>query len=238
MPKKLRFIFLFALIFLFSAGASKADMSSDNFRIRFGNFNMTSGRKTSGSYTLTDTVGQTAAGEFNSAGYTVKAGFQYIYTFFPFSFRLSSLSIDFGTLSLNSFVTRSHTITVSAPGQGYTVTAVEDHPLQNRFSNVIPDTTCDTGTCNQSTAGIWTNATANGFGFNMSGHDIPVDFVDNTYFRQFADASTGEDPGIVMTSAVAGRDRQSTVTYKVSIGGSQAAGEYENLINYIATPVY
>ncbi len=228
------FLFYFSVV-----NYAKAEtMRSGNYTIRFGNFNMTSGKKTSASYTLTDTVGQTAAAEFTAASYTVKAGFQYIYTLFNFAFSISDLSIDFGTLTPNSFSTASHTLTVSAPGQGYTVTAFEDHPLERSGGDQIPDTTCNAGTCTQTSAGVWTSTSAFGFGFNMSGNDIPADFTDSTYFRQFADASAAESPATVMSTSAAGSGRQATVTYKVNISPTQSAGDYENLITFIATPSF
>ena len=211
-------------------------MQSSSFRIRLGNFNMTGGSKGSSSYSLTDTVGQTAAGLFSSSGYAVLAGFQYIYTLYPFSFSISDLSIDFGSLTPNSFSSGSNTLTVSAPGQGYTVTTYEINRL-NSGSNYIADTQCDVS-CNESTAGVWTSTSALGFGYNMNGNDVPATFIGSTYFRPFPDFSQSESPAAVMTSSAAGRNRTATVTYRVNIGGSQAAGNYVTQIVFIATPVY
>lgn len=235
---KLLFLILLTSITLMAKSAHAESLKSDNYTIRFGNFNITSGTKTSASYSLTDTVGQTAAGEFNSAGYTVKAGFQYIYTLFPFSFVISDLTIDFGTLTPSTFTTDTNTLTISAPGQGYTVTALEDHPLERSGSDQIPDTTCDGGTCTQTTAAVWTSTSIYGFGFNMSGNDIPGDFTNSTYFRQFADAESAESPATVMSSNSAGQARVATVTYKINSSASQAAGNYSNIINYVATPTF
>jgi hypothetical protein len=212
-------------------------LSSDNYIIRMGNFNMTSGFKSSASYNLTDTVGQTAASFFSSTGYHVKAGFQYIYTLYDFSFSISSLAINLSLIP-NTFSTASHTLTVSAPGQGYSVTAHETSKLENDSADTIPDTTCDSGTCSETSAGVWTTPTNNGFGYNMTGNDIAVDFTNATYFRPFPDASLGESPATVMTTAAAGKNRVATVTYQLSPSGTQAAGTYNTQIVYIATPVY
>jgi hypothetical protein len=69
-------------------------MRSTNYIIDFGNFNMTSGSKSSTSYKVTDTVGQTAPGEYLSTGYKVGAGFQYIYALPRFSFRITANRVD------------------------------------------------------------------------------------------------------------------------------------------------
>lgn len=236
--RKLLFFILLASIASLIKPAHAESLKSDNYIIRFGNFNITSGTKTSASYSLTDTVGQTAAGEFSSAGYTVKAGFQYIYTLFPFAFTISSLAIDFGALTPSTFSTNTNTLTIDAPGQGYSITALEDHPLERSGTDQIPDTTCDGGACTQSAAAVWTNTSIYGFGFNMSGNDIPGDFTNSTYFRQFADNSAAESPSIVMSSNASGKARLATVTYKVNISSTQTAGDYSNIINYVATPTY
>lgn len=212
---------------------------SPNYKIRMGNFNITSGFKSSLSYSLTDTVGQTVAEFFSSAGYHVKAGFQYIYTLYDFSFTLSSLAIDLGTLTPNTFSTASHTLTVTAPGQGYSVSAFETSKLtKSAGSATIPDTSCDSGPCTETSATVWTTATNNGFGYNLTGNDVSTDFVSSSYFRPFPDDSLSETPATIMTTTAAGKNRLATVTYKVSVSGSQAAGTYATQIVYIATPVY
>ena len=104
-------------------------------------------------------------------------------------------------------------------------------------ASTIPNTDCDAG-CTNTTAGVWADSSKYGFGFNMTGNDIPADFTDLTYFRPFADRGSSESPQIVMSSIYVGRGRQSTVTYKVNISGLQPAGIYNNIITYTAIPSY
>lgn len=231
------FVFLIS-IFIFATPILAQTLYSPNYIIRQGNFNMTSGTKTSATYNLTDTVGQTAAEYFSGTGYFVKAGFQYLYNLYDFAFSISSLAINL-TLTPNTFSSSTNTLTVTAPGQGYSVTAHETSKLTKLgSSDTIPDTTCDSGPCTETSATVWTTATNNGFGYNLTGNDIASDFVDSTYFRPFPDISLSEAPATVMTTAQAGKNRTATVTYKVSPSGTQAAGEYTTQIVYIATPVY
>src|SRR3989339_172597 len=238
MQKIFFYLISFTLLLSIYHPVSAETMLSPSYRIRFGNFNMTSGTKSSTSYSLTDTVGQTAAGLFDSNGYVVKAGFQYIYTLYDFAFAISDLSIDFGTLTPSSFSSGSNTLTVSAPGQGYSVTAFETQRLRSSSGDFVPDATCNSGTCTDSSAGIWDSTSAYGFGYNMVGHDIPGDFQDASYFRPFPDFSLGDSPAIVMSSSAAGENRSANVTYQVNVEGSQAAGNYTTSIVFIATPVY
>ena len=214
-------------------------LESSNYKIRMGNFNMTSGLKSSTLYSLTDTVGQTVAEYFSGTGYHVKAGFQYLYTLYDFSFTISSLAVSLGSLTPNTFTTGSHTLTVSSPGQGYSVTAYETSKLtKSGSSDTIPDTICDSGPCTETSAAVWTTASNNGFGYNLTGNDIASDFVSSSYFRPFPDFSLSEAPATVMTTSAAGKNRTATVTYKLSPSSTQAAGNYSTQIVYIATPVY
>src|SRR3989344_628898 len=215
-------------------------MESNSYKIRWPNLNMTSGSKSSSNYNILDTLGQTAPGEYDSTGFKVKAGFPYIKTIIPFSFTISDLSIDFGSLIPGSFATQINTLTVSSGGAGgYAVTAAQNNPLTVQSgAATIPDTTCDSDGCSETTAGVWTNTAKYGFGYNLSGNDVPAAFVGSTYFKQFADASQSETAQTVMSSANVGQNRTATVTYKVNVAATQTAGDYENNITYVATPSY
>jgi hypothetical protein len=218
-------------------------LESDSYVIQFGNFNMTAGEKSSTNYNVTDTVGQTGAGPFGSYGgssYFVGSGFQYIYQIDDFSFQISQVAVDLGTLTPNTHNTASHNLTITTRGAGgYNVYAYELHPLRHsNGSATIPDTTCNAGTCTQTTAGVWTTLTVTGFGYNMSGHDVPAAFVDSTYYKQFADNSLAEAMQVVMSSSNIASNRTATVTYKAGVSGIQAAGNYQTGVAYIAVPGY
>lgn len=241
--KKLtRFVTLQLLLLIISSSPVVAidRMESDSYRLKFTNLNMTSGSKESDNFKILDTLGQTAPGEYSSSGYYVKAGFPYIKTIIDFSFTISDLSIDFGTLTPNTFSTKTNTLTVSAGGAGgYNVLASANHPLKLPASaTTIPDTTCDSGSCTEIQAGVWTNTSKYGFGFNMTGDDIASDFTDSTYFRQFADTASTESPQSIMSSVNVGTNRTATVTYQTNIQASQSAGDYSNQITYVAIPTY
>ncbi|MFZ3301201.1 MAG: hypothetical protein WA152_00630 [Microgenomates group bacterium] len=214
-------------------------IESPNYRIVFPNFNSGAGVPTSSSYELNTTIGQTAAGLFSSSGYRVKSGFQYINSIIPFSFSVSDIQINFGTLTPDTPSTDTSTLVVSAGGAGgYSVKVSENHPLQTAdATETIIDTLCDT-TCSETAAGVWTSTTKYGFGFNMSGDDVATDFTNNTYFRQFADRSNAESAASIMSSVNVGRERTATITYKVNVSDIQPAGTYQNIITFTAIPSY
>lgn len=219
------------------------DLKSPTFEIQMSTINITGGRKSnnSGTINLTDTVGQTFQGRFDSNGFVIQAGFQYINTLIPFSFKISSLDIDFGHLVPEIPSTRSNILTVTTGSAfGYTVKAIEDHPL--RMSNgitTIPDTSCDLATpCLQTDANEWSDNLRFGFGYNMSGADVDLgDFVNSNYYRPFP-VQNIDQPAIVMSKGGVATSSAATVTYKINIEGAQAAGTYQNAIQYIAIPSF
>jgi hypothetical protein len=239
-----------SLVFLrVSKANAQSRLESPNFRIQFPNFNSGAGIPTSDTYNVNATIGQTAEGLFSSTGYIVRSGFQYIQTIIPFSFTVSDISIDFDDLIAGVATTQATTLTVKAGGAGgYSVKARENHPLQNDSgSTTIPDTTCDTGFCTQADADPWTLSTTYGFGFNMSGDDIPSDFVDSTYFRHFADASIPEDAEVIMNKSQVTWDYPNNawpwesiadVTFKINISSTQAGGIFRNMVTFTAIPSF
>ena len=234
---------IFLLSFLFALGAlsplEAVNMQSPSFRIQWGNINIGGRNQASTNYQLGVTMGQIAPGRFASSGYLVRAGFQYIHSKIAFSFTVSSLDINLGNLSPNTPATATNVLTVAAGGAGgYQVLAFESHPLRSESGDDIADTTCDNNDCDETVAGVWTSTTSYGFGFNIQGDDIPSDFIDTTYFRQFANQEAGESPQVIMSSNSVTQQSQATVTYKANISPTQPAGNYQTSITFLAVPMY
>jgi hypothetical protein len=227
---------------------------SPNYQIEAPNLNIGASNFTSptSGTKISSTLGQTAAEEFASAGYFVRAGFQYIYSIAPFTFSLSNTNINFDTLTPGKPSTATTDLTVSfSSANGYQVTALEDDSLKTLAGAVINDTTCDSGkSCTISSANSWSSDSTYGFGYNMAsviyGNDIPADFTNATDYRPFANASLSQEPVVVMAADPistpahlhANSNRQSTMTFKVNIPVSQTAGTYTTVIRFTATPLY
>lgn len=218
-------------------------MTNDNWKIDFSNLNSGAGKPSGSGTSVSFTTGQIAPGLYTGANFKVRAGFQYIYSIIPFRFTISNLDINFGTLTATNPVTRTNMLTVSnGSAFGYNVTAYENHQLLSPANgSVIPDTTCDNGLCTQNTSALWSNTLTYGFGYrceDVVGTDCSTDFTTSDYYKQFADLSANETPGIVMVGANVGRNKQAQITYKVNISGTQVAGQYSNVVTYIATPTF
>lgn len=223
---------------------AQPSVSSDNYEITWPNLNMGAGLPSSDNYNLGVTTGQLAPGLYSSAGYKVRAGFQYIHSIIPFYFKLSDVSIDFGTLTLN-VLTNEQTLTLtvnSGSAGGYQVTAQENDPLTSPADSTIPDTTCDTGdTCTHIDAGTWTDNTTYGFGYSMSGDDVPSEFSGGN-FKNFADVPGDAAQKVMGKTPAEGhqaeKGKEATMTLRINIGSTQAAGTYQNYITFIATPTF
>lgn len=247
MNKKKKVLFLnlisyfLLLFFLSSKKILSQSFTSPSYHIDWGNFNMTGGKKTSTNYILTDSVGQNAPGQYNSAGYIVKSGFQYAYDpNYKFSFSIDNLDINFGSLTPNIGNTQSNIITITTPsGHGYEIFASENSPLTTLDTNTtINDTTCDNNDCDETTSGVWTQNNTYGFGFNATGDGTSTYFPNSTYFRQFANRQTNETPQIFMSENNPVVDHSAKITYKINISSNQPSGSYQNNINFIAVPKY
>jgi hypothetical protein len=234
------------LVFLAGRLASPAwadRLESNSYVIQFGNFNIGSGGGETASYGLTYTIGQTAPGPFGAYGssnYFIGSGFQYIYQIQTFGFSIDNVAIDLGELTAGVHNSASNKLTITTLGAGgYTIYAYEQSPLtHSNGTNTIPDTTCNAGTCTQAIAGVWTNQDIPGFGFNVAGNDAAADFLDSTYFRQFADDSGAEAMQVIMSDTDIASSEQGTITYKVGIDGTIAAGNYQTGVVYVAVPGY
>lgn len=235
------FIILALLLFFSSTDLIHSQhFSSDSYIIDWGNFNMTSGHKSSPSFRLTDTVGQNAPGLSEKNGIRIKAGFQYIYdTFTQLSFTIDKLNIDFGTLVPGIGVTDTNLLTVTTPsGRGYQIMASENHPLWINSSISIPNTSCDSNDCTATFSTPWTGSTKYGFGYNVTGLGATAYFPSSGHFRPFADFSLSQDSAIIASENLPVKNRQATVTYRVLVSPIQAAGNYENYITYTLVPRY
>ncbi len=233
-----------AIVFLFLLLTQvKADnYESERYRIQYGTINIGGeNAASSGGYNLSVSLGQNAAGEFQSTGYVVKAGFQYLHSIIPFRFTISNTNMNFGTIVPQVPATQQTVLTVSFGGAGaYQVSTQEESPLKTLAATTIPNTLCNSESdpCTGTSARVWNKNDAYGFGYNMTGDDIASDFKDANYYRPFSDGSLKESPETIMSSGNVGKNRQSTVTFKVNISPIQAAGSYQTIVKFVATPGY
>jgi hypothetical protein len=158
----------------------------------------------------------------------------------------TATAVPFGLMSLNSFKTLAHNLTVSTnASSGYVVTAAENDELgkDGATSPFIPDTSCDTGPCTISSEEDWNTATNNGFGYSIENVDaatVPFEYDTAGTFdaRPFANTVDGDAPQTIFSSTAVANSENAYVCYRLSVGATQAAGDYENQITYTATGTF
>lgn len=222
-------------------GQGGGRLVNDKYILHEGNFNYTSGEASGSNYGLTFTGGQLAQGFFSGPNFSVRSGFQYYYSIIPFEFSISSQFVDFGPLIPGTPVTRTNRLILSnGSAFGYDVVAYENNALRIvSTGNDIPDTTCDSGTCSETTAALWSQNTTYGFGYrcdNITGTECNSGFNTPDYYKQFSNFEQNETPESVMGGPNVGEDFETEITYKVNVSSTQPAGLYQNQITYIATP--
>lgn len=235
------FLFFFFTAFLFPFFNLKIraqEMSSQNFKIQGGNFNMTSGNKASQNYKLSDVVGQTAATFFASKGYFIQSGFLNSYAGAALTFSVSPSLIDFGELKPQTPIEKTLKITISnGNAVGYSVKVAENQPLSTLAGAEIPDTFCDggkTGNCTYRQGAPWIKRNTYGFGFRVLGKTTPPDFQKENFFRPFPATRRNEPPIIIMQSQAKKVTDQATMTLKVNISPNQPVGQYRNVLSFTA----
>lgn len=238
----MRYFFLFFILAfsIFSSSVMADTMTSPFYRVEFGNINIGGKDGSSDNYDLSTSLGQTAAKEFSSTGYIVKAGFQYFHSIIPFYFSVSNITVNFGTVIPQVSSTQTITLTAKFGDAGqYQVTTTEKTPMTNSAgATTIPDTSCDGGveTCTETSAKSWTSSSKYGFGYNMSGDDVPADFTSSNHYRPFPSLASSESPAVVMSSTNVTSSSVASMKFKLNVAPDQADGTYRTIINFTATP--
>jgi len=161
----------------------------------------------------------------------------------PFSISISSSLVDFGILSPTDPIIRTIELgTNSLADYGYSVTVFENGNLtaSSAAKTIIPDTTCDDGTCNAQFASEWSNALTYGFGYrcdNLAGNDCDSSFGALNSYKHFPNISSNDDPQVLMSGACS-TDKKTRIAYKINVSGNQTKEIYSNTITYLGIPSF
>lgn len=155
----------------------------------------------------------------------------------------TATAVPFGVLALDTFKVGSQKITVSTNAvSGYAVTAIENERLSNLAGSpsYIPNTTCDTGGCTNTTSAAWATAASHaGFGYTvaiLSG--TPTIAPTSPLYQRFPSIAALESPFQIMSNTTSVSSQQAYVCYKIAVDSSQPAGNYENQITFTATATF
>ena len=148
-------------------------------------------------------------------------------------------AVPFGSVTSSAFRNAAHILSVSTNALGgYAVTASESAALTmlDTPANTIPDTTCGSA-CTVTAIGLWTSTAYKGFGYalaNKTGSPVAAANLYNNGGAYMARPFGRTAESIMDNTAVVDLD-QAYVCYRAIVSGSQAAGDYENYVTYIAT---
>ncbi len=197
-----------------------AYMSSSNYIIWLDSLNI-AGEETSSStnYKLRDTMGEIGTGIIESESYRGLIGFRRIEPEPKISFWISANSLDFGSLPLGSVKTVEHNVSTRTNAEyGYVTTIYEDGNLRTVIGDDIDDVTDGEVTGGSEEYGIRTSG-AHG---QMNS----------------ADTAITSTPQVVASYSSWINLSTVTITYKVSISSTSAAGYYSHIVTLVTTGKY
>lgn len=152
------------------------------------------------------------------------------------------LSLNFGTLTVNTSALAAHDLTVSTnSSQGYFVRARVDRQLTCDACSGTPTIPAFSGTNDTPTS--W--GSSNGFGYTVNNRsnlsdlslDLPTRFDPSDTWAGFVTTSSSTNNAEVAYNP--GPETATTrIGYQIRIGGTQATGTYTNQIIYLATVTY
>lgn len=170
----------------------------------------------------------------------------------------TATTVPFGTMALNTFKNLAQKLTLSTNAAGgAVVTAAEnDHLGKNgETTPFIPDASGDgAGTMTEAVTEDWETATNNGFGFSLDdAGDGAADVTEALAYnvasgncangvycaREFANLAHADSATQIFNTGSTVVDAGDLyVCYRLSVGSTQAAGDYENNITYTATATF
>lgn len=154
----------------------------------------------------------------------------------------TATAVSFGILARNTFKSGAQQLTISTNAvSGYAVTAIENNAMNNLATSptYIADTTCDSGTpCTHTSSGAWATATGNsGMGYTVAviSGTTPTIAPTAPAYQHFPNSAATESPFQIMSNTTTSDTHVIDVCYKIAVGATQAAGNYENQVTYTAT---
>jgi hypothetical protein len=230
-------LLLFLLLFLLRALSFAQELQNENYIFKLGN---NASSKDSNLIPLQNKPildKNTSAKMISGDGYTAILSYDDDNKNLPLVITISSDSINFGNIKPDEPIIRTQQIQV-IPGSshGYQIISGENETLRSG-ENEIPNTSCDSGNCNQILADIWSLPLVYGFGFRCDDVDEALcspKMSKNTY-KRFSNEKTGEKPSKIMYSNVS-KTYSALLSYKLNISGNQPQGGYHNIIKHIIVP--
>ncbi|OGY62077.1 MAG: hypothetical protein A3G58_01655 [Candidatus Colwellbacteria bacterium RIFCSPLOWO2_12_FULL_46_17] len=158
----------------------------------------------------------------------------------------TTTTVPFATVtSANTFNHACQDLTVSTnASSGYATKLETDTSLRTAAGVLISNGVCDSA-CDEITAGAWGTNTNNGFAYTCEGTDCVITVTTDYKTFPCRGATTtyclpggGESSQNFMTNAGSVNNSTTTIEYRLSLSGTQAAGTYSAIVTYVTTPTF
>ncbi|MDZ4229175.1 MAG: hypothetical protein U1C50_02880 [Patescibacteria group bacterium] len=172
----------------------------------------------------------------------------------------TATTVPFGVLTLAAYNDASQTLSAVTNGAGgYAVTIISDDQLSigGDHTTEIINTDCDSENCTDTTSAEWSvESDVSGFGFSLENVDastVPFEYSTATgnctgsyCARMIPSTATASEPPddsdaasqIMSKTTVPTTTEDLYVCYRLVVGTTQTAGDYENNITYVATATF
>lgn len=153
----------------------------------------------------------------------------------------TAASVAFGSVTLGAFNNLAQYLTcVTNADNGYIVTVYEgDRMKQINTGTTIPDTNCDGGTCNYTTAAAWaTDTTESGFGYTIQNLNVGVTVFSYPSGHKAFGVGSAQAQQIMSNTNTPTTTERALVCYRLVASTTQEAGNYENKLIYTATATF
>lgn len=208
-------------------------LESPRFRIEQEKIQIDVQKSSEDTYTIAQTWDEETYRTFLQKGYAVKNES-------TFGSSISHGLLKFASIGKQKVFTDSIKIEVFPSEFAYEVTVLQEYPLRGSSKNTISNTRCDNenAPCNISLAKRWSSDRSYGFGYSLSGDDIPNDFLSQDFYRVFPNDSSDQPSMTIMSAIHAESKRESHMRFKLNIAPSIPEGTYETIIDFVALPDY
>lgn len=155
----------------------------------------------------------------------------------------TATTVSFGSLTIGAFNNLAQRLTcLTNANNGYVVTVYEDSRMINKGTGItIPDTNCDAGTCNYTTAQPWTtDNTHSKWGYTLQNLTVgrtSTAFTNTNGYKAFGNGNV-QAQTIMSNSSTPTIAEQAYICYRLSVSNTQQAGNYENKLTYTATATF
>ena len=249
MNKKLQLLIIYLNIVFFllftirsvPASAAAEFMSSPNYQLQGGNFDIIPQSSLPSGQQLNDQIGQIQAQIFTSKGVLKNSGFVNGSAASSLNLAFSPISVHYGTFTPYLPIFKNITLNISS-GQhnGFTVMVRQNNPLTALTGIKIPDTVCDdlkNNLCTIDQSNLWRDKQSFGLGYRVQDQTDPLSPSPKNYYRPFSSQSRNETPVIILESTDKNTVHSAAIDLKLNISPQQPFGVYQNVINFIILPL-